>query len=138
MSSGQRRKRSYLSTGMRVTPEEEAEGRRAAAAAERLFGGRLLVARPAHDRTAAVADALETDLGGPGYDELLVLGPHSTTFFGRGEVIDALRDLFPGGWYGGALPDRGFWGCARPLGLSDFLAAYRPTSTAGPLSDPRQ
>ena len=30
-------------------------------------------------------------------------------FFGNGAVIEALKS-WPGCWYGGALPERGFWG----------------------------
>lgn len=97
-----------------ITSEEEQEGERAAGRAEVLAGGQLTVVRLAHDRTAAVADRLDPLLGGPGYRNLLVLSPGQVNFFGAGGWIDRLASEFPGGWYGGALPKKGFWGHANP------------------------
>lgn len=47
--------------------------------------------------------------------DLLILSPDSTHFFGSGSRIAALDAAFPGGWRGGELPTRGFWGVARVL-----------------------
>lgn len=73
-------------------------------------GGRLSVVELPHARTAAAVDRLHPALGGPGYQALLVLSPGETNFYGNGEQIMALDQAFPGGWYGGALPERGYWG----------------------------
>ena len=103
-----------------ITPEEEAEGARAIARTELLAQGALTVVHLPHSRTATVTDRLQTELGGPGYQNLLVCDPDQVNFFGSGELIFALDRKFPGGWYGGALPMRGFWGHESPV--SDVLS----------------
>ncbi|MBV9121779.1 MAG: hypothetical protein JO112_00285 [Planctomycetes bacterium] len=109
-----------------ITPEEEAEGRRAAAAAEHLLGGRLTVVRLGHGHSATVTDALEPALGGPGYENLLVLCPKLTMFFGRGTAIETLRSRFPNSFWGGPLPEGGYWGFSRQLELRDLLPILEP------------
>ncbi|MGH8563133.1 MAG: hypothetical protein ACREXW_03240 [Gammaproteobacteria bacterium] len=64
-----------------ITPEEEAQGERAAACAETLLKGKLTITRLPHSRTATVADRLHHALGEPGYKNLLVLCPHEVDFF---------------------------------------------------------
>jgi hypothetical protein len=98
-----------------ITPEEKAEGEKAAADAEVLADGMLTVVRLPHTRTATVADRLEPALGGPGYENLLVISPDQVNFFGSGKLVYALNKTFPGGWYGGSLPERGFWGHGNPV-----------------------
>lgn len=93
-----------------ITPEEEAQGERAAACAETLLEGKLTITRLPHSRTATVADRLHDALGGPGYKNLLVLCPHEVDVYGTGALVRALDWKYPGGWYGGALPERGYWG----------------------------
>jgi len=70
----------------------------------------LLVVRLPHGRSATVTDPLA--LGGGGAEDILVLMPGSIGYFGTGAAIMALDAAFPGGWRGGALPARGFWGIA--------------------------
>ncbi len=98
-----------------ITPEEEAEAERAVASSETLGSGALTVVRLSHSRTAAVADRFQPELGGPGYRKLLVVSPDQVNFFGSGEIVTALDKQFPGGWYGGGLPKRGFWGHGEPV-----------------------
>lgn len=93
-----------------ITPEEEVQGEHAAAARQVLAGGRLTIVDLGHCCTAAAVDRLHPALGGPGYENLLVRCPEEVNFFGAGELVRALDARFPGGWYGGALPERGFWG----------------------------
>lgn len=97
-----------------VTPAEEEQGRAAADRREERLGGRLAVVRLPHARTATVTDALAAELGGPGYENLLVLCPGATVFFGSGRCVERLRAAVPGGWWGGELPERGYWGHAGP------------------------
>ncbi len=98
-----------------ITPEEEAVGARAVATAENSADGLLTIVHLPHSRTATVADRLQPELGGPGYKNLLVYCPDQVNFFGAGEMVLALEKHFPGGWYGGALPARGFWGHSAPM-----------------------
>ncbi len=98
-----------------ITPEEEAAGERAAAHAETIADGLLTVVRLPRSRTATVTDRLQAELGEPGYQNLLICSPDQVNFFGSGELIFALDRKFPGGWYGGALPARGFWGHDKPV-----------------------
>jgi hypothetical protein len=92
-----------------ITSSEEAEGEIAVARARRI-GATLTVVDLAHDRAATVTDRLDATLGGPGFKRLLVRTPVAAHVFADGDTIDALRASFPAGWFGGALPDRGFWG----------------------------
>ncbi len=40
----------------------------------------------------------------------------------KGEIIHRLNARFPGGWYGGSLPNYGFWGInGRPDNIEDEL-----------------
>jgi len=93
-----------------ITGAEEAAAAEAAAGLETAVGGQLAIARLPHARTAALTDRLHAALGGPGYDNLLVISPGEVNFFGRGDLVRALDRAFPGGWFGGDLPARGFWG----------------------------
>lgn len=104
-----------------VSDRDEQLALAAIAAAEFHFGGRLTVVRLPHSHTSAVTDFLHPSLGGPGYENLLVLCPAQTIFFGSGRCIDALRTAFPGGWFGGELPARGYWGIARTITLPELL-----------------
>jgi len=96
-----------------ITPEQEESGRRAAESCQMLAGGKLTLARLDHDRVATVADRLEPALGGPGFENLLIVCPDSIHFFGSGTHVQTLHERF-GGWKGGALPDRGYWGTDEP------------------------
>lgn len=96
-----------------ITVAEERAAEEAVRQAETHAGGYLTVVRLAHARTAAVADRMEKSLGGDGYRNLLVVSPGQLNFFGDGAHVKALDDRFPGGWYGGALPTRGYWGSER-------------------------
>lgn len=59
--------------------------------------------------SSAITDFLEPEFGGPGYENLLVVMPAKLAFYGDGRVIADLAGT-PGCWFGGALPDRGYWG----------------------------
>ncbi len=114
-----------------ITPVEEAEAARAVAAREQPHP-RLSVVRAAHDRTAAVTDRLHPALGGPGYDNLLVLGAREANFFGDGALVLRLHAAF-GGWTGGRLPGRGYWGCAGvPPEILPALLAWLAAPSDGP------
>lgn len=96
--------------GIDATHEQAAES--AIAAAQQLPSGVLVVRLP-HAHAATVTDRLDAALGGPGYRELLVVSPHEVNFYGSGRNIARLDAAFPGGWRGGELPRRGFWGHAQ-------------------------
>jgi len=114
-----------------ITSEQEDAGRQAAARAESLLDGKLTLVHLPHSRTATVTDALDAELGGPGYENLLVFCPDSVMFYGNGRAIKVLRAMFPEGFFGGDLPAVGFWGLAAPGEPERFLSALSPA-----LSDP--
>lgn len=120
-----------------VTDADEAAAEEALHAIERDAGGALTVVRLPHARTATVTDRLHPDLGGPGYLNLLVLAPDEANFFGEGRIVTALAQQFPMAWYGGALPDQGFWGlqcdAAGQAGIRRIVSALAETTTAAPL-----
>lgn len=97
-----------------ITEAEEIAAEESLKQIETVADGRLTIVRLPHSRTAAVSDRLEPALGGPGYQNLAIISPSSINFYGSGRLILALADRFPGGWYGGALPERGFWGINQP------------------------
>lgn len=97
-----------LAQGINAELERSAET--AIMGARRAAEGRLTIVILPHDKTATVTDRLHFALGGPGFDNLLVICPNQVNFFGEGVLVLLLHSSFPGGWYGGAMPDRGFWG----------------------------
>jgi hypothetical protein len=106
-----------------ITEEQEDAAAKALLHLERHAGGLLTVARLPHSRTAALSDRLQPELGGPDVDNLLVISPGEYNFFGAGNAVQALDRAFPGGWMGGALPVRGFWGHGVPMpGEAEVLA----------------
>lgn len=100
-----------------ITDQQLEHARRDAKQAEWLCDGRLTVVRTSgHDRSGLIADVLEPFFGGPGFDNLLVIGADEVGFFGRGELVQGLADQSPSppdAWYGGNLPEYGYWGARR-------------------------
>ena len=60
-----------------------------------------------------------------GDDELIVLSPHEVNVDASGPLIEALTSRYPGGWSGGDLPARGFWGRPDvPADIVEFVSAF--------------
>lgn len=93
-----------------VTPEIEAASRRALASARRI--GPLLVVEAEVPTATAIVDFLLFEYGGPGDADVLVTTATSHGFYGAGHVVADLAKI-SGCWYGGSLPERGFWGVPR-------------------------
>ena len=92
-----------------ISPAGEALARRAIAEARRHAS--LTLVRTGLATSTAIADFLHPALGGPGYENLLVILKDKAAFFGNGRIIKALCEKFQPCWYGGALPKTGYWGC---------------------------
>ena len=111
-----------------ITEAEEMAGRDALAAARFALDGRLMVVDLPHGRTATAMDplALEQERA---LQDVLILTPGGPHFFGSGGAVAALDDAFPGGWRGGHLPQRGFWGVQGAVDEAALLGviaqAYR-------------
>lgn len=93
-----------------ITQAEERAAEESLKKLRTLAGGALTIAELPHARTAALTDRMELESGGGGCENLLIRSPGQLNFFGAGELVLALDAEFAGGWYGGALPERGFWG----------------------------
>lgn len=93
-----------------VTSEEEQAAAKALREVQTAADGALTIVSLPHGHTATVTDRLHPELGGPGYRNLLVFSPGEANFYGDGHIVLALAERFPTAWYGGALPDQGFWG----------------------------
>ena len=65
-----------------------------------------------HERSSILGDFTDPAYGGKPVGDMLVLCPQSLAWYGRGEAVRALAQKF-GGWWGGALPERGYWGQKR-------------------------
>lgn len=121
-------------TAQGVTDREVMAARHALRAAQWALEGQVLVVSLDHDRASVVADLLAAGPDGapppnPPPDILLVCGPTETNAYGPGWAVAALDRASPGGWSGGSLPARGFWGYPAPLPVSrllEVLAAGRP------------
>ena len=94
-----------------VTAADEAEARRALAHPRRIDG--LLLVETSAPTSSAVMDFLLPEYDGPGESDILVVTSQNLVFFGRGDVVQALS-FEPGSWFGGALPEKGYWGIPRP------------------------
>jgi len=97
-----------------VTEADETAARGAIEARFESPGREFTVVRISHTRASAVADLMDETLGGPGFRNLVVVSPSEVNVFGEGWLVSLLNALLPGGWLGGALPERGFFGHARP------------------------
>ncbi len=105
-----------------ITALDERAGEQAIQHARRMAGGRLTVVELPHAHTAVVADRLGMRPDPP--ESLLVISPSEVNYYGPGLVIDALDDHYPGGWTGGSLPERGFWGHSpKPPDIIDFTVS---------------
>lgn len=113
-----------------VTPADEAAGEAALRARATLAGGLVLVRLP-HARTAVVLDRLAAEAAPAPPPDTLVVSPGELNFSGRGAAVRALAKTFPGGWHGGALPERGFWGHAAPLPDEALVRATIVAALAG-------
>lgn len=104
------RQRDLMAQG--VADDELAAARAQAAEATQLANGRLTVARCPTNRTGLVAEMMEPFFGGAGYENLLVIGHSQVGFYGQGSCVSRLAQLSPpaASWYGGSLPEYGFWG----------------------------
>jgi len=110
-----------------ITNEQERQGRLAAVQAETLLNGKLTVVELPHSKTAVVTDQLHPALGGSGYENLLIISPDEVNFYGKGNIVIELSRRFPDGWYGGSLPDHGFWGHGDPVpDVIEFLKMVIP------------
>lgn len=118
-----------------ITFEEESIGKQAALDARSLFGGRLKVAHIPHDRTATVTDALAPEMGGADYENLVIQSPCKTYFYGSGWCIHALKLRYPGGWSGGELPERGFWGIEQLLDEKQVIKTIEGAMSTKPPSE---
>lgn len=98
-----------------ITATQEAAAEAAVQQREIWADGRLTLVQLQHSRTATITDRLQPELGGPGYANLLVFSPEEVNFYGSGRLVRTLAQAFPGGWYGGALSEYGFWGHGAPL-----------------------
>ena len=98
-------------TAQGITRDDMETSRRDAQKVQTLCKGRLCVVNASSDRTGLVAEFMEPFFGGPGYDNLLVIGLTEYGFFGIGDLVQILARANPESWFGGALPESGFWGC---------------------------
>ena len=112
-------------------PDDEATSRKAIERRREFASGQLTIVELPHSRCGAVTDLLHPALGGPGYENLLVLSPDEVNFYGDGEVIKWLERQFPGGWSGGELPVRGFWGKSLESAEQALLIGRQLTGLCG-------
>jgi hypothetical protein len=86
-----------------VTEEEEKAAEEAIKRREEYRD--LVVVYFSYKHTSPIMDRLYKK-----YLNIIVFTPESANFSGDGKCILKLAREFPGGWYGGDLPDKGFWG----------------------------
>ncbi len=120
-----------------ISAEQDAQARQSIEDRRVLHDGFLSVVHLPHGRTASVSDFLDPAFGGPGCRNLLVVSPSEVNFFGQGRLVRLLDETYPGGWYGGALPQRGFWGWAADEGetLPDVVPTLMKEALAEDASD---
>lgn len=91
-----------------VTSQDETRGA-VAARAHRMVGD-LMVIEADTTRTSPIVDYLALEMGvAVETTNILVVMPDEAAFFGSGDTIARLKD-WPGAWWGGDLPARGYWG----------------------------
>ena len=95
-----------------VTPRDEELALAAISDRQELCDGRLTVVLSNTSKSSAITDVLDKRLGGTGYQNLLIVTPESVNVFGSGQIIAQLNSRFCDDriWFGGNLPESGFWG----------------------------
>ncbi len=96
-----------------ITDEQEKLAQETLKNIQKIANNSLTLVNLPHNKTSAVSDRLQPELGGEGFENLLVICPDELNFFGKGNLVVALNKKYSG-WYGGALPDYGFWGHGKP------------------------
>lgn len=76
-----------------------------------------------HERSSILGDFTHPAYGGKPVGDMLVLSPQGLSWYGRGTAVRALAERF-GGWWGGALPERGYWGQTRTLADTEQVEAF--------------
>ncbi len=103
-----------------ITADDETGAEQAIASAETIWDGKLTIVRLPHNRISPVTDRLAV-ANGPEQNILVISQapteprPAEINFSGEGWIVAMLDGCFPGGWTGGALPERGFWGHGDPV-----------------------
>jgi len=92
--------------GISLYQEKEAKK----AIANRQTIDNLIIIETTSSTSSAIADRMEKLLGGPSYENLLIVMTKKLAFYGRGGIIENLKKLTKDCWYGGDLPEWGFWG----------------------------
>ncbi len=70
----------------------------------------LAVLELPHNHASTVMDRIYNK-----YKNILVYTPEQTNFSGRGYIVKMLAKKYPESWYGGNLPDKGFWGIENKI-----------------------
>jgi len=83
--------------------------------------GRLTIVETRSRTSSAIADRMLPEMGGPGFERLLVVMPDTLAVFGDGIAVDALAHAFPGSWWGGDLPFAGYWGMQASVQRDSLL-----------------
>lgn len=89
-----------------VTEEEEQAAEKAIRNIE--MTGNVAVVHFPGKHTSPVMDRLYGK-----YTNILVITPETINFSGEGKYVQKLAAQFPNGWYGGELPEKGFWGMEK-------------------------
>jgi hypothetical protein len=118
-----------------VTAADEAEAQRAIRARQTHRG--IVEVSTSSGTSSAIADRMRPELGGPGYAALLVLMPDKLAAFADGPAIGRLAAAFPGSYWGGDLPQRGYWGVAIPAGEAARYVARARDALVGDQADRR-
>ena len=95
--------RKYDRSCQGVTEEMEAEAERVCSKVVKT--NRPIVIHYGYDLISPITDRLYGVA-----ENILIIGPKSTTFSGDGQIILKMASTFPNSFYGGELPKRGFWG----------------------------
>ncbi|MBN2535479.1 MAG: hypothetical protein JXB88_21550 [Spirochaetales bacterium] len=67
--------------------------------------GKLVLITSEIAKTSPVTDRLFEK-----YENILIIAKNEVNFFGRGKIVAKLKQDYPASWYGGNLPEYGFWG----------------------------
>ncbi len=97
-----------------VTPEETTQAQIDVSQTTTVLNGTLTISQTNLHRTGLIAEYLDPFYGGPGFQNLLIRGPKTYSFYGNGNLVKLLASRSPvddqNWWYGGELPSYGFWG----------------------------
>lgn len=104
-----------------VTEKDEILCKEALKSTVKRANDQLLLVKSDTDKVSPISDHLYEETLPPASKTLVILSPNEINAYGTGNVINALAEQLPDSWFGGNLPENGYWGTNQTKHIDDVL-----------------